>query len=34
MAFKFYISVAKGSKLKVRTFWGLNPTFVKVAGKN
>ena len=28
---KFYISVAKGLKLKVRMFWGLIPTFVEVA---
>ena len=27
---KFYISVAKGLKLKVRRFWGLIPTFVEV----
>ena len=27
---KFYISVAKESKLKVRMFWGPNPTFVEV----
>ena len=27
---KFYISVAKGLKLKVRKFWGLIPTFVEV----
>ena len=30
--FKFYTSVTKGSKLKVRTFCGLNATFVEVAG--
>ena len=27
---KFYASVAKGLKLKVRKFWGLTPTFVEV----
>ena len=27
---KFYASVAKGLKLKVRKFWGLIPTFAKV----
>ena len=27
---KFYTSVAKGLKLKVRKFWGLIPTFVEV----
>ena len=31
--FKFYNSVAKGLKLKVRTFWGLIPTFVEVTGE-
>ena len=30
MALKFYTSVAKGLKLKVRKFWGLIPTFVEV----
>ena len=30
---KFYSSVAKWSKLKVRNFWGLSPTFVKVTGE-
>ena len=30
---KFYTSVAKGLKIKVRMFWGLIPTFVKVIGK-
>ena len=30
---KFYNSVAKGLKLKVRKFWGLVPTFVEVVGK-
>ena len=34
MALKFYNSVAKGLKLKVRKFWGLIPTFVKVTGEN
>lgn len=27
VAFKFYKSVAKVIKLKMRTFWGLNPAF-------
>ena len=30
---KFYNSVAKGLKLKVRKFWGLTPTFVEVTGE-
>ena len=30
---KFYSSVAKGLKLKVRKFWGLIPTFAEVAEK-
>ena len=30
---KFYTSVAKELKLKVRRFWGLIPTFVKVTGE-
>ena len=30
---KFYNNVAKGLKLKVRKFWGLNPTFVEVTGE-
>ena len=30
---KFYTSVAKGLKLKVRKFWGLIPTFVEVTGE-
>ena len=30
---KFYISVAKGLKLKVKMFLGLIPTFVEVTGK-
>ena len=29
---KFYTSMAKGLKLKVRKFWGLTPTFVEVTG--
>ena len=29
----FYISVAKGLKLKVRKFWGLVPTYVETAGE-
>ena len=32
MALKFYISVAKGVKIKVRMFWGLIPTFLEVSG--
>ena len=30
---KFYTSVAEGSKLKARKFWGLVPTFVEVRGE-
>ena len=30
---EFYISVAKGSKLKVRKFLAINPTFVEVLGE-
>ena len=30
---KFYTSVAKGLKLKVRSFWGLSHTFEKVTGE-
>ena len=30
---KFCTSVAKGLKLKVRMFWGQNPTFVEVTGE-
>ena len=30
---KFFASVAKRLKLKVRKFWGLIPTFVEVAGE-
>ena len=30
---KFYTSVAKGLKLKVRRFWGLILTFVEVTGE-
>ena len=33
MTLKFYTSVAKGSKLKVRKFWGLSPTFVEVTAE-
>ena len=32
MTLKFYTSVAKGLKLKVRQFLGISPAFVKVAG--
>ena len=31
--FKFCTSLAKWLKLKVRTFWGSNPTFVEVTGE-
>ena len=31
---KFYTSVAKGLKLKVEKFFGLNPTFIEVTGEN
>ena len=31
---KFYTSVAKGLKLKVRKFLGLIPMFVEVTGEN
>ena len=34
MALKFYINVAKGLELKVRTFWGLILTFVEVTEEN
>ena len=30
---KFYTTVAKVLKLKVRKFWGLSPTFVEVTGE-
>ena len=30
---KFYTSVAKGLKLKIRKFWGLISTFVEVTGE-
>ena len=33
MTLKFDTSVAKRLKLKVRKFWGLNPTFVEVSGE-
>ena len=33
MALKFYTSVAKGLKLKIRKLWELIPTFVEVTGK-
>ena len=33
VAMKFYISVAKGLKLKVRKFWRLISTFVEVTRK-
>ena len=31
--FKFYTSLSKGLKLKVRKFWGLVLTFVEVTGE-
>ena len=30
---RFYTSLSKGLKLKVRKFWGLIPTFVEVTGE-
>ena len=33
MASKFYNSVAKGWKLKVKKSWGLTPTFAEVTGE-
>ena len=30
---KFYTSVVKGLKLKIRNFWGISPAFVEVAGE-
>ena len=30
---KFYTSVAKGLKLKVKKFWGLIPTFIEITGE-
>ena len=30
---KFCTSVAKGLKLKVKKFWGPNPTFVEITGE-
>ena len=33
MNLKFYASVAKGLKLKVRKFWEVIPTFVEVTGE-
>ena len=33
MTLKFYTSVSKELKLKVRKFWWLIPTFVEVTGK-
>ena len=30
MNLKFYTSVAKGLKLKVKNFWGISPTFLEV----
>ena len=31
--FRFYTSLSKGLKLKVKKLWGLTPTFVEVAGE-
>ena len=31
--FKFYTSLSKALKLKVRKFWSLIPTFVEVTGE-
>ena len=33
MTLKFYTSVAKRLKLKVRKFWELIPTFVEITGE-
>ena len=33
MALKFYTSMGKGLKLKIRKLWGLIPTFVEVTGE-
>ena len=33
LALEFYTSVAKGLKLKIRTFWRLIPMFVEVTGE-
>ena len=33
MSLKFYGSVAKGLKIKVRKFWGLTPSFAEVTGE-
>ena len=33
IALKFYASVAKGLKLKVKRFWGIIATFVEVTGE-
>ena len=33
MALKFYGSVAKGLKIKVRKFWRLTPLFEEVTGE-
>ena len=33
MVLKFYASLAKWLKLKVRKFWGLIPMFVDLTGK-
>ena len=34
MNLKFYTSLSKGLKLKLKKFWGLILTFVKVTGEN
>ena len=33
IALKFYASVAKGLKVKVKRFWGIIATFVEVTGE-
>ena len=33
IALKFYASVAKGLKLKVKRYWGIIATFVEVTGE-
>ena len=34
MTLEFYSSIARGSKLIIKTFGGLIPTFEEIAGKN
>ena len=33
MTLKFYTSMAKGLKLKIKRFWGLSLTFVEFTGE-